>query len=828
MFNDGNITDNVHSTFDRQGLSATPFDRHASSYASSSFPSNFVDQQQGNEEAAFASSQNVNYEQIGSTDNMFSRPGRPRQEVTFDINNCIQRCFEAHRERVARRRAARQARRERRHKPSGGGGGGDQHQPFYHTDQYQTFSTTPTYSSTGAIQQTQWQQQQQQQFSTNLPSEVQSSQGPYISTNFSSDIVDSHTNQIPFSSLSTTNIDSAVPIDIESSGAANYQYQTIDAQQQFLSSDEYQYTPEQIVPSTSTADFVQQEQQQQQTGFSYDYSNQVPYNAYSSIDATVPDNAQSLTADYYQQQQQVSSQLNQNIEQQSYQYPYNVDNIQTSQVPSPYSQPTGTYEYSREIYQSQQPIYDTQSADTQQVPQQDAYNYATIASTAYIPTQNETQSYEYPYNVQNQAFDSSNYYQQQQQQQQQPTGTYEYTNESSHTQQPVYNYSNVEQQSSDYSYGIQNIQQQIPQQTETFDSSNYYPQQQLASNAYATGAYEYAQEPVYNYSNVNQQTETLDYANQVLTSTDHYQQQQQQQQPVSIPVEQTYESQYFDNQISGGSMPTGTVEYTKEAYYSQEPISDTYTTENFIQQQESESLSINDYLQRFESDSYSPQTRGQIQSSIDNQSVNIVTATPFPIQSNVDTYQIQGAKQTYDLQNYTNEILPSEIPQTQQILSNPEEDQRYLLQQTQQHTEFENSINETYNSLPPPPTSEEIGKYQDSITVNTSEFPPPPSTERYHYETTQQQLPPVSSSDHETDEDVQEDEEVFDLRQCIANCYAKYQDSWNKDEQQRYQQSLQDIQQESISNINTMSHVPFTQYQQTTETTFSNFFLSFN
>src|SRR5271163_2943512 len=118
MLNDDNINDNVQNAFDLQGLSTASFDRHASPYQSSSFLPNLEDQQQGNEETMLTSSHRINDEEVGRTDNMFSRPVRSRQEITFDINNCIYRCFEAHRQRVARRRAARQARRARRPKQS--------------------------------------------------------------------------------------------------------------------------------------------------------------------------------------------------------------------------------------------------------------------------------------------------------------------------------------------------------------------------------------------------------------------------------------------------------------------------------------------------------------------------------------------------------------------------------------------------------------------------------------------------------------------------------------------------------------------------------------
>ena len=222
MLNDDNINDNVQNAFDLQGLSTASFDRHASPYQYSSFLPNLGDQQQGNEETVLASSHHINDEEVGRTDNMYSRPGHPRQEVSFDINNCIYRCFEAHRQRVARRRAARQARRARRHKQSGQ----QPYQQYYQTDQYQNLPT-------------QWNQQKplappsSAHYSDGIHglTDSSTSQGPYVPaqtydyTNVvqtgslptdiqqyqSSDIITSHTSQIPFSALSTSNIDGISP-----------------------------------------------------------------------------------------------------------------------------------------------------------------------------------------------------------------------------------------------------------------------------------------------------------------------------------------------------------------------------------------------------------------------------------------------------------------------------------------------------------------------------------------------------------------------------------------------------------------------------------------
>ena len=75
------------------------FDRYASPYQSSSFHPNLEDQQQGNEETLFTSSHTYQRRElvvrlIICIQHLFVL----RPEVTFDINNCIFRCFEAHRQ----------------------------------------------------------------------------------------------------------------------------------------------------------------------------------------------------------------------------------------------------------------------------------------------------------------------------------------------------------------------------------------------------------------------------------------------------------------------------------------------------------------------------------------------------------------------------------------------------------------------------------------------------------------------------------------------------------------------------------------------------------
>lgn len=571
-------------------------------------------------------------------------------------------------------------------------------------------------------------------------------------------------------------------------------------------------------------------------------------------------------------------------EQQSYQYPYNVDTTQQeqkhttdyanqtisssdyyqpqvastseSQTQAAYSQPTGTFEYTRESYQSEEPIYNYQGTDhqttqysynvgdTQQVPQSNVYNYPSTSQTLDSSSQD---------------LSSTDYYQQQ------PTGSFDYTTNTLQSQIPTYDYQNIEQQSYDYTSGT-NIDGLVPSEAniqhtdqnqaynysnQVFDSSNYY-QQQLPSTstsqiqgAYGqpTGTFEYSQEsyqsqqPIYTYQGSDQQSsqysynidnlqgsqsqDRYDYTSQPTTaqqtgynqtydyshSADQYQ-----QQPVSIPLSQTDHSRTFGQRIPGGSVPTGTVEYTRQSYYSQEPLLDNYSTETFIQQQEQQSLNVDDYLTRFGSELSSQSTGGLIQSSDGRQSTTTATTTPFIIQQQHATLTSpEGATQTYNLQNYTNESTVSDIIQPPAFIpSSYEEDHQRLLQQSEPYSEKEVSVNDTYSSLPPPPpTLQETVHQQGPYGTNVSDFPPPPPPDHYTYQTGHAQTsinPSTLSSDQQTDDDTQEDEEIFDLHQCIAKCYAKYQQSWNQEEQRKYEAQIRNIPQS----------VPTTDYQQTT------------
>ena len=48
-------------------------------------------------------------------------------------------------------------------------------------------------------------------------------------------------------------------------------------------------------------------------------------------------------------------------------------------------------------------------------------------------------------------------------------------------------------------------------------------------------------------------------------------------------------------------------------------------------------------------------------------------------------------------------------------------------------------------------------------------------------------------SDHGGQDDAREDEELFDLRACICECYGKFKNSWNREQQEKYQRQFQDI-----------------------------------
>jgi hypothetical protein len=160
------------------------------------------------------------------------------------------------------------------------------------------------------------------------------------------------------------------------------------------------------------------------------------------------------------------------------------------------------------------------------------------------------------------------------------------------------------------------------------------------------------------------------------------------------PASQVFDSHITNQRLEGSSIPTGTVEYTTQAYYSEQPISN-----------QSDNIS---YLQ-------------QIQSSDNYQNVNNNISPPATVQ-------------TYDLNNYSNEQT---VPQ-QTTLPSYEENQQ---------------------------------------TISNKPLRSP------------------SSSDSGSNEDAREDQEIFDLRACICRCYAKFKDSWIKNQQERYQEQFRDIKQ---------------------------------
>ena len=877
--NDGHVNDHVHSAFDFQGPSTTSFDRHALSSASSSFlPPAEHDQQhhRGNQDSHVTSSHTVNDEDIA---NMYPNPARPRQEVTFDLNNCILRCFEAHQQTVARRRAAKQARKARRHQQSQQ----SQQQP----------------EQQGQEQQQQQQQQQQQIH------QQQEYQNLY------------QTGQIPFASVASTSFDAtAISNNLQAPPDDYYQFNTANIQAPYGGA-------------------------QQET--SYDYSNQITYpSPYETIDSIVPTEIQHLKSEYYQQQpafdfssaatstfahgeQQIPAQPSgtfeytrksyqtqepiydyQNIQQISSQYPYNAETIQSQQAqqqrldfsserrgPSeyypdqvvstnvsqhqgPYSQPTGTYEYSRESYQSQQPIYDYQDVNqqtsqytynaeqAQQQVQPEAYNYDTsISSGTYGQTETLRRALpqEQAIDYSSQVHQSADYYAGQQVPATasytqgsygQPTGTYEYTQESYQSQQPIYNYQDINQQASQYTYNAEDVQQPDTYSYDTSVSSSIYAktepahtvtsQEQAAEYAsearsvtgsypelrvpastthtqesfgQPTGTYEYSresyqsQEPIYDSQSVTQETteysqrteqeavkqqvsdakreETVEHVEQKQVDQTVESSEGLEQKPVSIPVSRIHDIRASSQQSTGASVPTGTVEYTREAYYSQEPLSDNITTETFSERQ-----------------SYPEQTGGQQESSYYNQYTSTEQAPSYAVLRDSDKQLPHETRQIYDLQNYTNESLgPTRTPIRHS--SSYEEGQQHLLQQTRipfqqadQRSEKDTSSYDTFSSLPPPPFSEEIDHQQASIATTVSDFPAPPTPDRHTYQLRQQRpgrvitsivpsheqtnlyiqpqaQPPRTTpySDLNTDTDISGVQNI-DLRDCIARCYSQY------------------------------------------------------
>ncbi|CAF4483085.1 unnamed protein product, partial [Rotaria socialis] len=912
ILNNVNINGNVQSAFNRQGLSTTSFDRHGSPSQSSSSLSNLEEQQQGNEQALLASSQNINSEQVGSMDNnMFSMPGRPRQEITFDIDNCIYRCFEAHRQRVARRRAARQARKSRRHRQATQQP--QQSQQLHYTNQYPNFTAHPIHSTGGTIEQTQWQQPLSttdysdiiNQPANNFTS-VHTTQGPY---NPAGTAV--HTTQGPYNPAGTydyTNLvqTTSLPTDIQSSATDYYPYTTKNIQEPYIHSNAYDYTSHQSVP-------------QQQTSF--EYANQLPYSS-SSTDASIPSDTQYLSSNYYQEhKQQLPTQFTRNqdvytqpsttfehatgtnlaqvpttydyqdINQSPNQYTDNPENIQQQPslnyamtTPTTYNQ--GTFDYTTARTQSQYPY------DIENLNQQQPYDYTTSTATGTLPFRTNLQHTQPKETIDylNQAGTSASYYEQQsipaplyqgQGSYGKPTGTFEYTRESYESQKPIYDYQGVEQQSSQYSYNVEDIQQQ-PQQQDTFNYVSEVPTsytrsstdlqqkgqtqvveqvagtfvpttqhekqpisvpvyQSQGSYGKPTGTFEYtreryeSQKPIYDYQGgevKTERTQAINESSQEISSSTH-----EQEQATFAPVPDTSDAELRYQKVIDTSITNGTTEDTKEPLRQQEPLSDNYSTENFIEEQEKAgTLSVNDYIKQFEFKSQSQQNGGPIQSSDERQSTRSTKISPFIIQQNVDVQPSQEATQIYDLQNYISENITSETSQQSQGDSSlpTEEDKQRLLQyitrskpteesfeKTEQQSENEVYKYDTNTSLPPPPrattataraTREGIEHQQESTETGTSDFPPPPTLDRQAYQikqprtnrsiptiipttdqasiyTNNEQLEPTSD-DHDGDESIAESEELFDLHKCIAKCYEKYRQEWDKEAKAHYEEQM--------------------------------------
>ncbi|CAF3972804.1 unnamed protein product, partial [Rotaria sp. Silwood1] len=231
------------------------------------------------------------------------------------------------------------------------------------------------------------------------------------------------------------------------------------------------------------------------------------------------------------------------------------------------------------------------------------------------------------------------------------------------------------------------------------------------------------------------------------------------------------------------------------------------------------------------------------------------TNIPFTIQQNVDIHPLQKSKQTSELQNYTNQALVSDTLQSSPPIAALlyEEGQPGLLQKTstrkpvteifqklEPRSDIETSIYDTFSSLPPPPVSEEIDRQQESISTNLSDFPPPPTLDRRAYDIIQQRpsrsfrsiIPSTDQTSiytyqpllstcipcggHGTDVNITGNEEPFNLRRCIFDCYAKYQDLWNKQKQkqkQPQQKQITDLQ-HPLYDANVINQQEFDQYPQ--------------
>ncbi|CAF1486033.1 unnamed protein product, partial [Adineta ricciae] len=598
---------------------------------------------------------------------------------------------------------------------------------------------------------------------------------------------------------------------------ATYDYQNLDQQ------------PSIDYSSADTGTYISPEANIQQTEqkTTYDYTSQALSSSdyYQQHQTSVPTSqAQGTfdqgagTFDYVSgnTQAQLAGYDQQNTEQQSYQYPFNIDNTEHQQPQDFASEHTGTYK--------------SPEAHTQRTEQKQTYDYTSQALSAseFFPQPSASG----PASQLQRTFD-------------QQAATFDYSKQSFQNKEPLFDYQSTDQPSSHYSYNGEDTRQQLPQLQEQYN----YPSEATT-----------LQSPTVTELQQSEQRQRLDYLNQTLGSTDQFQ-----QKPVSIPISQVYDSQPPGRRSHGASIPTGTVEYTRRAFYSQETVPDNSPRDSYRQQrghhEESESFSINDYLKRFESESISQQAGGQMKSSDDYQSISTTTTTPNTVQPTADIYQPTGLARNYDLQHYTNDSIESATPRSVLPTSSTcEEDHQHLLHQTSvseqiheqippsdvRSDELEGSIYDTYSSLPPPPPSlatRDTNQQQGSVTTSGYDFPAPPTPDRHSYQTGQkrpsrsiasivpsvdqqsiysaQQPIPLTSpttSDNRSeddDDDTKEDEEIFDLRECIARCYAKYRESWNHEQQRQYEQQLMKSQQ-PIIDIQQMTS------QQSTRTSISH------
>jgi hypothetical protein len=233
------------------------------------------------------------------------------------------------------------------------------------------------------------------------------------------------------------------------------------------------------------------------------------------------------------------------------------------------------------------------------------------------------------------------------------------------------------------------------------------------------------QTPAQFQTNYNQRAEKIDYV-----------QENNQYQP---PVSQVYDSHITHQRSAGSSIPTGTIEYTKQAYYAQEPLAIQPNITTSYEKTERE-------IQAFDNRQYRHE--------------------PLP----------QESAQTYNQQTYTNERIVPEQPPVSTY-----EAHRYNIPE----------------SLPTPSVAREIRQEQYIA----------PTQPRQSFTPTRPRPPSILSS-RGSENDSIEDEEIFDLRACICRCYGKFKDAWNKDQQERYQEQFDDIQQPIPPSIPPYSEQP--------------------